>query len=161
MVRNPEGVNELAREIADRIDRAIQKKSRRGISTALALYDRDPLIEVYGWYPGRAHKQKWSIEARAKVTDRLRPLMIDGRPVHQIALPFHWGYGGGIPGDAANDLIALSGDPNVTIEEAKAFTCDVRAGRRARSSTAPLRDAHADLHVSPRQDHPAEATKVR
>ncbi|TMM00293.1 MAG: formate dehydrogenase [Actinobacteria bacterium] len=115
-------------------------------------------IEDGGWLT--VVTERAEIEARAKVTDRLRPLMIDGRPVHQIALPFHWGYGGGIPGDAANDLIALSGDPNVTIEEAKAFTCDVRAGRRARSSTAPLRDAHADLHVSPRQDHPAEEPKL-
>src|SRR5439155_20053328 len=115
-------------------------------------------LEDGGWLT--VVTERAEVEARAKVTDRLRPLMIDGRPVHQIALPFHWGYGGGIPGDAANDLIALSGDPNVTIEEAKAFTCDVRAGRRARSSTAPLRDAHADLHVSPRQDHPAEEPKL-
>jgi formate dehydrogenase major subunit len=81
--------------------------------------------------------------------------------VHQVALPYHWGYAGAIPGDIANDLIALSGDPNVTIEEAKAFTCDVRAGRRTRQPTEPLRDAHAGLHISPHDDHPAEEPKLR
>ena len=31
--------------------------------------------------------------------------------------------------DAANDLVSMVGDPNVSIEEAKAFTCNVRPGR--------------------------------
>ncbi|MEA2224164.1 MAG: formate dehydrogenase major subunit, partial [Solirubrobacteraceae bacterium] len=105
--------------------------------------------------------ERAEIEARAIVTARMRPVVIDGREVHQVALPFHWGYAGAIPGDIANDLIALSGDPNVTIEEAKAFTCDVRAGRRTREPTEPLRDAHSGLHISPHDDHPAEEPKLR
>jgi formate dehydrogenase major subunit len=116
-------------------------------------------IEDGGWMV--IVTERAEIEARANVTERMRPLVIDGRPVHQVALPWHWGYGGGIPGDAANDLIAISGDPNVTIEESKAFTCDVRAGRRTRQPTEPLRDAHLDLHVSPHDDHPAESPKER
>ena len=28
------------------------------------------------------------------VTCRLRPLLLDGRTVHQIGLPFHWSYAG-------------------------------------------------------------------
>jgi formate dehydrogenase major subunit len=100
------------------------------------------------------------IEARAKVTERIRPLVIDGRTVHQVALPWHWGWVGVSTGDAANDLIALSGDPNVSIEESKAFTCDVRAGRRTREATEVLRDAHLDRHVAPDQDHPAEEPKL-
>jgi formate dehydrogenase major subunit len=115
-------------------------------------------IEDGGWMT--IVTERAEIEARAKVTERIRPLMIDGRRVHQVALPFHWGYGGGSRGDAANDLIALTGDPNVTIEEAKAFTCDVRAGRRTRQTTEPLRAAHDALHISPRQDHPAEEPKL-
>ena len=34
-----------------------------------------------------------AIEARVLVTDRLRPLDINGRAVHQIGLPYHWGIG--------------------------------------------------------------------
>ena len=75
-------------------------------------------------------------------------------------MPWHWGYSGVSPGDAANDLIALTGDPNVNIEESKAFTCDVRAGRRTESATAPLRGHSADRHISSHDDHPAEAPKL-
>ena len=35
-------------------------------------------------------------------------------------------------GDSANDLVGLSLDPNVHIQEAKAFACDIRPGRRPR-----------------------------
>jgi formate dehydrogenase major subunit len=56
---------------------------------------------------------------------------VDGRTVHQVALPWHWGFGGPSPGDSANDLGSLSADPNVSIQESKAFTCDLRAGRRS------------------------------
>jgi len=101
------------------------------------------------------------IEARAKVTERIRALTIDGRRVHQLALPWHWGYAGGAPGDVANDLIALTGDPNVTIEESKAFTCDVRAGRRREEPTARLSGEHENLAITPRDDHPSEEPKLR
>jgi len=99
------------------------------------------------------------IEAIANVTERMRPLKIDGRVVHQVALPWHWGFGGPQPGDAANDLITLSGDPNTSIQESKAFVCDVRAGRR-REGAAPLaRDGGA--HVAVNEDHPAEERPSR
>jgi formate dehydrogenase major subunit len=63
-----------------------------------------------------------AVEARALVTRRMRPLVVEGRTVHQVALPFHWGSAGPIKGDAANDLIPFSGEPNVSIHEAKALT---------------------------------------
>jgi formate dehydrogenase major subunit len=34
------------------------------------------------------------IEARAMVTHRMRPLQVAGRTIHQIGLPFHWGFQG-------------------------------------------------------------------
>ena len=69
------------------------------------------------------------IEARAMVTKRIRPLRVAGRTVHQIGLPFHWGFQGRSKGSVTNDLTHMVLEPNVGIEEAKAFTCDVRAGR--------------------------------
>jgi formate dehydrogenase major subunit len=75
--------------------------------------------------------ERGEIEARARVTDRIRPLKVDGRTVHQVALPWHWGFAGPSTGDAANDLGAIAADPNVSIQESKAFTCDLRAGRKA------------------------------
>jgi formate dehydrogenase major subunit len=69
------------------------------------------------------------IEARALVTERMQPLRVRGKMVETVGLPYHWGYAGIIKGSAANDLVSLVADPNCTIEEAKAFTCNLRKGR--------------------------------
>jgi len=69
------------------------------------------------------------IEARAMVTRRMRPLHVSGRVVHQIGLPFHWGFQGKSKGSITNDLAHMVLEPNVSIEEAKAFTCNIRPGR--------------------------------
>jgi formate dehydrogenase major subunit len=73
-----------------------------------------------------------AIEARVMVTDRVRPVVIDGVRRHQVGLPYHWGQRGLTTGGAANDLAHMALDPNVHIQEVKAFTCDVRPGRRPR-----------------------------
>jgi formate dehydrogenase major subunit len=73
-----------------------------------------------------------AIEARVLVTDRMTPLTVDGRTLHQVGLPYHWGSSGYSTGDSANDLIGISLDPNVHIQEAKAFACDIVPGRRPR-----------------------------
>jgi formate dehydrogenase major subunit len=75
-----------------------------------------------------------AIEARVLVTDRIPPLKVRGRTVHQIGLPYHWGNRGIAKGDAANDLLSLVLDPNVQIQECKAATCDIRPGRRPRGA---------------------------
>jgi formate dehydrogenase major subunit len=66
-----------------------------------------------------------AIEARALVTTRMRPLVIQGRTVHQVALPYHYGHRGLVKGDVVNDLIAISEEPNVRIMESKALLCRV------------------------------------
>jgi formate dehydrogenase major subunit len=73
-----------------------------------------------------------AIEARVLVTERMAPLHVDGRTVHQVGLPYHWGWRGGSRGDSANDLFAVVLDPNVHIQEVKAATCDIVPGRRPR-----------------------------
>ena len=71
------------------------------------------------------------VEAHALVTSRMRPLSVNGKTVHQVGLPFHWGYRGLVKGDITNDLVAISEEPNVRIMESKALLCNVSAGRRA------------------------------
>jgi formate dehydrogenase major subunit len=69
------------------------------------------------------------IEARVLVTDRLKPLRVQGQWLHQVGLPYHWGAKGIARGDSANDLFPLVLDPNVHIQEVKAATCDIQPGR--------------------------------
>jgi len=66
-----------------------------------------------------------SVRARALVTDRMQPLVIDGRVIHQVGLPYHWGGRGLVTGDVVNDLIPMSEEPNVRIMESKALVCRV------------------------------------
>ena len=73
-----------------------------------------------------------AVQARVVVTDRLAPLRVAGRTVHQIWLPYHFGGGGLATGDTVNDLLGIVLDPNVKIQESKVATCDIRPGPRPR-----------------------------
>jgi formate dehydrogenase major subunit len=76
------------------------------------------------------------IETRVLVTDRIAPLRLGEKVVHQIGLPYHWGPNGVSTGDAANELSAIVLDPSSHIQEVKAFTADIRPGRRPRGAAA-------------------------
>ncbi|MGN6334158.1 MAG: formate dehydrogenase [Motilibacteraceae bacterium] len=78
-----------------------------------------------------------AVEARVLVTRRMRPLQVQGRTIHQIGLPYHWGPNGYAKGDAANELSSVALDPNVHIQEVKAWTADIRPGRRPRGPALP------------------------
>jgi formate dehydrogenase major subunit len=73
-----------------------------------------------------------AIEARVLVTPRMAPLTIEGRVIHQIGLPYHWGGNGLVAGDSANDLLHSALDANVHIMETKASTAEIVSGRRPR-----------------------------
>ena len=90
------------------------------------------------------------IEARVIVTDRIKPLRVNGAPMHSVGLPYHWGRKGIVTGDSANDLLHITLDPNVHIQETKGLTCDIRPGRRprGREMRAFLDRVRARSHVS-------------
>lgn len=67
-----------------------------------------------------------SIEAVAIVTRRLRPFQVNGRVVHEVGMPWHWGYKGLVTGGSANELTPPVGDANTMIPETKAFLCNVK-----------------------------------
>src|SRR5207248_4298765 len=73
-----------------------------------------------------------AIEARVLVTERMQPLSLNGRTLHQVGVPYHWGSRGLTTGGSANDLFPIVLDPNVQIQEVKAASCDIRPGRRPR-----------------------------
>lgn len=87
-------------------------------------------LENKGW--ATLVSARGAIEARVLVTDRMKPLRLQGRTVHQIGMPYHWGPNGLTKGDAMNELSSIAMDPNVHIQEVKALTIDIRPGRRPR-----------------------------
>lgn len=95
-----------------------------------------------------------SIEARAMVTKRVKPIMVDGVTTHQIGIPIHWAYSGESVGDSANVLTSLITEPNVSMHEAKAFCCDIRPGRlirpqRGKLEAAPLPTKDSESETPP------------
>ena len=113
-------------------------------------------LQHLGW----AHvvTSRTAIDARVMVTDRMTPLRVDDKVIHQVWLPYHWGSTGEVSGDVVNDLIGVVVDPNVFIQESKVSTCDVQPGRRPRGPElleyveAYRRRAHLTTHTGARVD---------
>ena len=62
------------------------------------------------------------IKAVAMVTKRIKVLDVDGRKVHQIGIPYHWGFQGATrKGHIANALTPYVGDANTQTPEFKSF----------------------------------------
>ncbi len=93
-------------------------------------------LEHMGW--ATIISARSAIEARVMVTQRMPSLTVQGRRLHQIGLPYHWGRNGISTGDSANDLAHFALDPNVHIQEVKALAVDIQPGRRPRGPA--LRD---------------------
>ncbi|PZS28233.1 MAG: formate dehydrogenase [Pseudonocardiales bacterium] len=99
------------------------------VSPALAA-ERE--LEHGGW--ATVVTARSAVEARVLVTERIKPLRAGGKVIHQVGLPYHWGVGDRaiVQGDSANDLLGVTLDPNVHIQESKVSSCDIRPGRRPR-----------------------------
>ncbi len=93
-----------------------------------------------GWATLRTARGE--IEARVLVTNRIRPLRVGGRIVHQIGMPYHWSSKGLVRGDCPNELFPFVADPNVSIMETKAISVAIEPGRksqeRRRATSGPL-----------------------
>lgn len=66
------------------------------------------------------------VKAYAMVTKRWKPFDLGGQKVHQIGMPWNFGYQGIATGDIANKLTPHVGDANTMIPEYKAFLVDVK-----------------------------------
>jgi formate dehydrogenase major subunit len=66
------------------------------------------------------------IRAIAVVTKRLKPLQIEGKTLHHVGIPIHWGFKGlAKPGFLANTLTPFVGDANSQTPEFKSFLVKV------------------------------------
>ncbi len=66
------------------------------------------------------------IKAAAVVTKRIKPMQIEGKTVHHVGIPIHWGFKGLTkPGFLANTLTPFVGDGNSNTPEFKTFLVKV------------------------------------
>ncbi len=62
------------------------------------------------------------------MTKRIKPLNVDGKAVHIVGIPLHWGFTGAAKkGFGPNSLTPVVGDPNLETPEFKAFLVNVEA----------------------------------
>lgn len=74
----------------------------------------------------RVRSKRGHIDAVAVVTKRLRPLQVDGRTVHQVGIPIHWGFTGvARKAHLTNTLTPFVGDGNTQTPEFKSFLVNV------------------------------------
>jgi len=123
-------------------------------------------LEPYGW--ATVISARSAIETKVLVTERMTPLRIGDRTIHQVGLPYHWARGDQaiVTGDGVNDLIGMNLDANTQIQNSKNNACAIRPGRRPRGPAllelveeyrrrAGIVDA--EHHVLERPDSPREA----
>ncbi len=109
MTRNQEWLSELVAHMFVEMSEELAKE--KGIK------NKDQII---------VSSARGEIKAYAMVTKRFKPYKVNGKKVHQIGMPWHFGYKGFATGDTANRLTPHIGDANTMIPEFKAFLCDVR-----------------------------------
>lgn len=83
-------------------------------------------IEKGGWV--RVWSKRGSVKAKAVVTKRIKPLLVDGKTVHIVGIPLHWGFmGAAKKGYGPNSLTPVVGDANTDTPEFKAFLVNIEA----------------------------------
>jgi formate dehydrogenase major subunit len=81
-------------------------------------------IKSGGWV--RVWSKRGSVKAKAVVTKRITPLTCDGKTVHIVGIPLHWGFmGAAKKGFGPNSLTPYVGDANIETPEYKAFLVDI------------------------------------
>lgn len=107
----------------NKVNAALQPELFVEISEQLA---QEKGITKGGWV--RVWSNRGSIKAKAVVTKRIKPMMCDGKAVHVVGIPIHWGFVGATKkGFGANVLTPFVGDANTQTPEYKAFLVDIEA----------------------------------
>ena len=84
----------------------------------------------------RVWSSRNQIWAKAVVTKRIRPLICDGKTVHVVGIPIHWGFKGAArKGFGSNSLGPFVGDANINTPEFKAYLVNIE---RAAQQEVPV-----------------------
>jgi len=74
----------------------------------------------------KVSSNRGQIKAVAVVTKRLQPLMVNGKTLHHVGIPIHWGFKGvAKTGYVTNTLTPFVGDANTQTPEFKSFLVNI------------------------------------
>ncbi|MBS7630865.1 molybdopterin-dependent oxidoreductase [Candidatus Bathyarchaeota archaeon] len=65
------------------------------------------------------------IRIKVNITERISPLRVNGREIHVVGMPWHWGFKGLSTGPSANDITIDAVDVSANIPEYKTCLCNV------------------------------------
>jgi formate dehydrogenase major subunit len=103
------------------INASLQPEFFVEISEQLAA---EKAIKYGGWV--RVWSKRGSVKAKVYVTKRIAPLTCDGKTIHIVGIPLHWGFTGvAKKGFGPNSLTPYVGDANIETPEYKAFLVDI------------------------------------
>jgi formate dehydrogenase major subunit len=118
----------------NRVNAVLQPEFFVEISEELA---KEKGIALGGWV--RVWSMRGSVKAKAVVTKRIKPLICDGKTVHIVGIPLHWGFTGvARKGWGPNSLTPFVGDANSQTPEFKAFLVNIEP------TSAPTPDPDRD-----------------
>ncbi|RYC33489.1 formate dehydrogenase-N subunit alpha [Lichenibacterium minor] len=105
----------------NRVNSVLQPEFFVEISHELAA---EKSIQNNGWV--RVWSKRGEVKAKAYVTKRIQPLICDGKAVHVVGIPLHWGFmGAAVKGWGPNSLTPVVGDANSDTPEFKAFLVNI------------------------------------
>jgi formate dehydrogenase-N alpha subunit len=74
----------------------------------------------------KVRSNRGQIKAVAVITKRLQPLMVNGKKLHHVGIPIHWGFKGlAKSGYLTNTLTPFVGDANTQTPEFKSFLVNI------------------------------------
>ncbi len=83
----------------------------------------------------RVWSSRGQVWAKAVVTKRIKPLICDGKPVHVVGIPIHWGFKGAArKGFGSNTLGPFVGDANINTPEFKAYLVNIEPAKEEATS---------------------------
>lgn len=109
ITRNIPWLNELVKEPFAEISKELAKKA--GVK-------HGDYIQV--------RSARGEIKVKAMVTERAKPLMVNGAETHIVWMPYNWGFKGLAKGPSGNVLTIDALDPNVQEQEFKACLIDIK-----------------------------------
>ncbi len=101
-----------------------------------AMLQPEPIVEISeelaaekGIVKGdwvHVYSNRGGLKCKAVVTKRIKPLICDGKTVHIVGVPLHWGFTGAArKGAGTNSLTPFVGDANIQTPEFKAFLVNI------------------------------------
>ena len=105
---------------------AMETKVRAMLTSGMTTAQMADELGITNGSRVRVSSKRGHIEAVAMVTKRIKALQIDGKTVHQVGVPIHWGFlGAAKPGYIANTLTNAIGDGNSQTPESKCILVKV------------------------------------